>query len=366
MTSPWAPENVLAMRIMPCMRTTPVPKCARILSEMDLWDYWPLLTDNGAVADVFGGTLYFFLSAPILPDPESRHAVARLRLVYQLDGQWHDLGYVFPESFSPGSREWAGSCIIKGDRVTVYFTAAGRSGEAALSFEQRLFECQAWLVHANSGPQLIDWSAPVESVKADGYHYVTDMRGAGTIGTIKAFRDPAYFRDPATGRAYLLFAGSLASSSHAFNGCIGIAVQGPEQWSLLPPLVHADGLNNELERPHIVYHDNRYYLFWSTQAKVFAPDIPKGPTGLYGMVADQMEGPWSPLNESGLVLTNPEEYPYQAFSWLVLSDLRVLSFLDVVGLGTMPESVTQARRHFGGTPAPEVTLKIEGARVWIA
>lgn len=356
----------MAMKILPSMRTTPVPKCARLLPGFDLWDYWPLLTEQGDVADVFGGTLYFFLSAPILPDPESRHAVARLRSVHRVGGQWHDLGHVFPQSYAPGSREWAGSSILRGDRVTVYFTAAGRAGEVAPSFEQRLFECQARLVHAHNRPQLVDWSAPVESVKADGVHYVTDMQGAGTIGTIKAFRDPAYFRDPATGIAYLLFAGSLAFSNHAYNGCIGVAVQGSGQWSLLPPLVHADGLNNELERPHIVYHDKRYYLFWSTQAKVFAPTGPKGPTGLYGMVADAMDGPWSPLNDSCLVLTNPEAYPFQAFSWLVLPDLRVLSFLDVVGLETMPVDAEQARRHFGGTPAPEVTLKLDGTRAWIA
>src|SRR5690606_13744006 len=117
-------------------------------------------------------------------------------------------------------------------------------------------------------------------------------------GTIKAFRDPAYFRDPNSGARFLFFAGSLARSTSAFNGVIGAAVSGVAEagWRLLPPILSADGLNNELERPHVVYHDGRYYLFWSTQGQVFDPAGPVGPTGLYGMVSDRLDGGWVPLN----------------------------------------------------------------------
>ena len=44
------------------------------------------------------------------------------------------------------------------------------------------------------------------------------MTGGGAIGTIKAFRDPAFFRDPADGCDYLLFTASLAASASAWNG----------------------------------------------------------------------------------------------------------------------------------------------------
>ena len=49
---------------------------------------------------------------------------------------------------------------------------------------------------------------------------------------------------------------------------------------MLAPLVDATGFNNELERPHLRVFDGRYYLFWSTQAQVFAPDAGAWPTGL--------------------------------------------------------------------------------------
>ena len=193
------------------------------------------------------------------------------------------------------------------------------------------------------------------------------MEGGGGIGTIKAFRDPAFFRDPADGRDYLLFAASLARSTSPWNGAVGIACRSNDgAWALLPPLVDANDLNNELERPHIVVRDGSYYLFWSTQRKVFADGGPSGPNGLYGMVADRLAGPWRPINGTGLVLANPPKAPYQAFSWLVLADLRVLSFVDLIGLDRPPHDAAEARAHFGGTPAPIVSLHLNGDRASLA
>ncbi|MGX7835970.1 glycoside hydrolase family 68 protein, partial [Campylobacter fetus subsp. venerealis] len=81
----------------------------------------------------------------------------------------------------------------------------------------------------------------------------------------------AFFRDPADNQDYILFAASIARSRSAWNGAVGIARRVVDQeWQILPPLVEADGLNNELERPHVIMRDGRYYLFWSTQTKVFA------------------------------------------------------------------------------------------------
>jgi levansucrase len=129
---------------------------------------------------------------------------------------------------------------------------------------------------------------------------------------------------------------------------------------LADPLISADGVNNELERPHLVFSAGRYYCFWSTQTKVFAADGPTGPNGLYGMVADQLAGPWQPLNGSGLVFANPAASPIQAYSWLVLADLSVISFVDRPGLPAEPSDPMVARRHFGGSPAQPLRLALDG------
>jgi len=370
MTSVWSAHAVAAIAdkpfaTMPLIdRTAVVP----ILPGFDLWDYWPVQELDGRTARIAGGTLHMLLSAPILPDPDALHALARLRLMHQTVAGWRDLGPVLPEGLAPGSREWSGSATVSAahDRITLYFTAAGHRGEAEVTFVQRLFECSAALTITGGLPGLGEWTAPVESVVADGAVYTRDMAGGGAIGTIKAFRDPAWFRDPAEGAEYLVFAASLAASTSPWNGAVGLAKREHGHWMLCPPPITADGLNNELERPHIVYHGGLYYCFWSTQRKVFAKPGPAGPNGLYGMVAEAMTGPWRPLNETGLVFANPAEAPIQAYSWQVLHDLSVISFVDRPGLAGEPVEADLARRHFGGTPAQPVQLALSGTSARLA
>jgi levansucrase len=109
--------------------------------------------------------------------------------------------------------------------------------------------------------------------------------------------------------------------------------------------------------------DGLYYLFWSTQRKVFAPEAASGPTGLYGMVGKSPLGPFQPLNGSALVAPNPETAPYQNYSWWVLPDLRVCSFVDYPTLQTAPDAVSAElrRKNFGGVPAPFFMLALNGA-----
>ncbi|MDE0945582.1 MAG: glycoside hydrolase family 68 protein [Sphingobium sp.] len=368
-TSPWTAGDVqrISPATAPCAPIIPTQR--RVIETLDLWDYWPVQNVDGHPAAIAGGTLFIALSAPILPDPDARHGVARMRLLHRVGTHWSDLGPVLPDGLSPGSREWSGSAILSTDgaAITLYYTVAGFQGEVETSFAQRLFYTCAGLTVQDDAIKLSSWSDPVEFLQPDDLHYSRDMAGGGAVGTIKAFRDPAFFRDPADNQDYILFVGSIARSRSAWNGAVGIARQVADQeWEVLPPLVEADGLNNELERPHVIMQDGRYYLFWSTQTKVFAADGPAGPTGLYGMVADRLFGPWRPLNGSGLVFGNPPSAPFQAYSWLVLPDLCVQSFADLVGLAEPPRDVAQARAHFGGTPAPELRLIIDGEKAWLA
>lgn len=359
MTTAWTATQVggIATASLPELPAIGTGHVVRIVPGLDLWDTWPLQTRAGTVATIAGGELWFALSAPAKGDPGLRHDRARLRMLHLTASGWHDRGNALPVSFGPGSREWSGSAIIddRGEALTLFYTAAGRSGETRATYQQRLFQTSARLDDQGwpSG-----WSAPIESVASDGRDYMIADQVEGEVGTIKAFRDPGYFRDPADGLSYLLFTASLPRSLSAFNGAVGIARAHDgtlDSWSLLPPLVHADGLNNELERPHIVVRGGLYYLFWSTQGSVFAPGN-RAPTGLYGMVADRLFGSYAPLNGTGLVLANPAAAPAQAYSWLVLDDLRVASFIDQFGIG---------RKGFGGTPAPEVRLAVDGAKAWL-
>jgi levansucrase len=288
------------------------------------------------------------LSAPWRDGTVHPHAEARLRLMWCRDGKWHDRGALLPPQLSPGSREWAGSARLDNSgRLLLYMTAAGHSGEETISFNQRLFALSAQLQAGDTVATLSDWRGPEPIVVPDGDVYVADLEGGGAVGTIKAFRDPSWFTDPATGGLGITFAASLGRSEHECNAAVGLAVHRGDHWELQAPIATGDGISNEMERPHIVAHAGRIYLFWSVLGKVFAPGH-NWPTGLYGAVADSLEGPWRLLNGDGLVVCNPGTAPAQAYSWVVNSDLSVWSFADMIG----------APPAFAGCPAPIFRLHL--------
>jgi levansucrase len=337
-----------------------------ILPGLDLWDSWPLAHEDGRTATIDGRQYWLFLSAPCFPDPGQRHNAARIRLASHGSDGWRDHGDALPEMANPGTREWAGSAVLHDDgtSVTLFFTAAGRRGEAP-SFEQRLFASVGRLTDGEIG----GWSEPTEVVRADGARYLVANEGEGKPGLIKAFRDPAWFRDPATDQRHLLFTASAGWDDDDYNGVIGLAtLDDAGAWQLEAPLVDAVGVNNELERPHIVVRAGLYYLFWSTQRRTFKPGTPKGPNGLYAMVGDSLHGPWRPINGNGLVAANPASEPTQGYSWWVTGEGEVWSFIDHWGMqgrsfDSHPELL---RSQFGGTPAPVFKLAFAGDQVTLA
>lgn len=370
--SAWTQAHVAA--ITSDVRTTiplVAPVSQPLIAGIDLWDLWPLQNADGATAMFGGRSIWFVLSAPRLPDPEARHRVARIRLMSFSGSEWRDHGNALPDGLCPGSREWAGSARFDqdGGRVTLFWTAAGHAGDHGSSNAQRMLAADAALEVTPDGFTLTAWSAPRQIAGGKTEYYVEVIAAAGLPGMIKGFRDPAHFVDPADGASYLVFTGSLKHSSSRWNGCIGLLQEAAADttWDVLPPLLTADELNNEQERPHIVVHGGQYYLFWSTQRKVFADHGPSGPTGLYGMVADRLAGPWRPLNGTALIAANPVEAPFQTYSWWVTDDLTVHGFVDypATGQDDLIDDPAWRRAVFGGVPAPvfELALIGDSARV---
>lgn len=328
------------------------------------WDMWPIQDPAGRPAVIAGRELWMALSAPDRGDPGLRHFEAKIRLLERRGAQWHDRGPVLPDQVVPYEREWAGSALFDGTRLTLFFTAAGTAQRPG-GYQQHLFEASA-LIGADGLP--CSWTAPRPSIARLHPAYMPADAHTGEAGKIKAFRDPAYFRDPDDGAEYLIFTASLAGAQTEFNGAVGIARKEADGWQLLPPLIHADGVNNELERAHVVFHHGRYYAFWATQSSTFAPDLRHAPNGLYGMVAESLFGPYRPLNGSGLVLRNPVAEPLQTYSWFVSADLKVASFVDFWGLEghPVPSDPDMANLRFGGVPAPLLQLEIAGDQCGLA
>jgi levansucrase len=312
---------------------------------------WPVQDAGGARAKIAGRDLWMALTAPDRGDPALRHFEAKIHWIERhprsSENEWTDCGPVLPDFAVPYEREWAGTALLDHGVLTLFFTAAGSAAQAG-GYQQEL-----WSASAPLGPDgwPEEWSFPSPLMTGYGPFYMPADAHEGEPGMIKAFRDPAYFRDPADGSEYLAFTASLAGSASAFNGAFGLARRVGPDWVLTPPCLHAEGVNNELERAHLVFHVKHYYAFWSTQTGTFAPDLRHAPGGLYGMVADSMADPWRPLNGSGLVLANPADRPLQTYSWFVDASLTVCSFVDLLSDGT-----------FGGVPAPLLQLELDGDR----
>ncbi len=389
------------------------PPSERVGNDFHLWDTWLLRERDGSIATPGGYRVVFALTAPDDLLPGKRHDVAEIRCLYSADGrEWHDAGPVFADTTPLGSRQWAGSALYDtsgssesfesesdtGTRAAidddgreserdvcpgdlyVYYTAAGEADEAELTYSQR--------IAAASGGQLVvdDDGLSVEGpwthevlLEPDGEWYETEAQSRGMIYT---FRDPWFFEDPATGETHLLFEANVPvapgsdycegdSEAQSFNGCVGVATAsdgGPLSFELDPPLLESVCVNQELERPHVIVRDGSYYLFVSSHRHTFAPGY-EGFDALYGFRADELRGDYQPLNGTGLVLTNPANAPYQAYSWMAYAHeeaVLVTSFFNYYDLGglslddvaDLPRS--EQFRRFGGTLAPTVRLAVAG------
>lgn len=365
--------------------TAPViyPPERKISDEYHLWDTWFLRERDGSFAEVDGYRVAFSLSASSTLLPGKRHDEARIRYFYSSDGhEWTYGGPIFTEREALGSRQWAGSALLDDGTVYAYYTAAGRRGEPELTYEQRICAGTGGTISTDEEGLRIDgpWDHSV-LLEPDGERYQTQEQSSNQNGPIYTFRDPWFFEDPETGKSYLLFEGNTPIDDPdpelAYNGCIGIAHSETgtlTDWEVLDLLLDGERVNQELERPHIVVRNGRYYLFTPSHQHTFAPGL-SGFDALYGFVADSLFGPYEPLNETGLVVANPDNAPFQAYSWLAFGhgdEILVTSFFnyfDLNGLSLddvafLPES--EQFRRFGGTYAPTLRLQVGGnrTRIW--
>jgi levansucrase len=379
----WTREQAADIRRSPD-NVTPVIEPPEVdpASDVHVWDTWLLRDRYGRVATVDGWRVLFSLTAPAEMLPGKRHDVAEICYFYSRDGrEWHNGGVVF-EDGALGQRQWAGSALYRDGDLYLFYTAAGDEGAAELTYSQRVVAGHGGRTAASPDGVTLEgpWRHEV-LVEPDGEWYETEQQSRGMIYT---FRDPWFFTDPATGETVLLFEANVPvpegsdacdgdPSRQEFNGCVGMATSptgDPLEWELGPPLVDAVCVNQELERPHIVVGDGRYYLFVSSHMHTFAPGL-EGYDALYGFVADSLRGDYRPLNGSGLVLTNPANAPFQAYSWMAFphhEEVLVQSFFnycDFAG-GSLDEIADlpafEQRRRFGGTLGPTVRLGVEADR----
>jgi len=377
----WTRDQAARIRRTP-ETVTPVIEPPEVdpASEVHVWDTWLLRDRYGQVATVDGWRVLFSLTAPADLLPGKRHDVAEIRYFYSRDGrEWHNGGVVF-DGGALGQRQWAGSAVVLDGGLYLYYTAAGDGDAEELTYSQRIAVAHGGTVETSTeGVHIAGPFRHEVLLEPDGEFYEREDQSRGMIYT---FRDPWFFTDPATGETTLLFEANVPvpegsdacggdPHQQEFNGCVGLAVSpegDPLAWDLRPPILDSVCVNQELERPHVVVADGRYYLFVSSHMHTFAPGL-EGYDALYGFVADSLRGEYRPLNGSGLVVTNPANAPFQAYSWMAFphrEEVLVQSFFnyyDFAGqsldeIADLP--VFEQRRRFGGTLGPTVRLGVAG------
>ena len=387
----WTRADALKVNESDPTTTQPlVPADFPVMSDtVFIWDTMPLRDLDGAVVSVNGWSVIFTLTADRRPhDPqfidangrydikrdwEARHGHARICFWYSRTGKdWIFGGRVMAPGVSPTTREWAGTPILvnnNGD-IDLYYTCV--TPGATIS------KVKGQIVTTEEGVELVNFNKVHALFEADGVYYQTESQNATWN-----FRDPSPFIDPKDGKLYMVFEGNVAGErgTHIVGpdeiglvppgheevggaryqvGCIGLAVAKDlrgDEWEILPPLVTAVGVNDQTERPHYVFQDNKYYLFTISHKFTYADGV-TGPDGVYGFVSEHLFGPYRPMNASGLVLGNPPEQPFQTYSHCVMPNGLVTSFIDSV-------PTRDGDFRIGGTEAPTVRILLQGDRSFV-
>ncbi|MDY0908570.1 glycoside hydrolase family 68 protein [Microbacterium sp. CFBP9034] len=411
---------------MPASLTMPeVPQDFPDMSneQVWVWDTWPLTDEKGNQYAINGQEVIFSLVADRSLGFDERHVFAKIGYFFRPagipaeerpeNGGWTYGGLVFDEgvtgeifedqSFSHQT-QWSGSArVFKGGEVKLFFTDVAfyrdASGADVKPYDPRI-ALSVGKVHANKkGVKLSGFDQVTDLLQADGTYYQT-----GAQNPYFNFRDPFTFEDPAhPGETYMVFEGNtamaredafctdedlgyrpgdpFAETADAVNASgaayqianVGLAKATNDdltEWEFLPPILSANCVTDQTERPQFIFKDGKAYLFTITHRSTFASGI-DGPEGVYGFVGDGIRSDFQPLNGgSGLALGNPTNLNYlqgqpfapdfnqhpgafQAYSHYVMPGGLVQSFIDTIG--THDDFVR------GGTLAPTVKVDIDGA-----
>ena len=387
-----------------------------------VWDTWPLTDAKANQYSVNGWEVIFSLVADRKIGFDDRHVYAKIGYFYRKagipaskrpeNGGWTYGGLVFPEGVTgkifpdqsySHQTQWSGSARIQQNgRIKLFFTDVAfyrnADGSDRKPYDPRIALSEGKIHADKHGVRFTGFGKVKDLLEADGKWYQN-----GAQNPYFNFRDPFTFEDPAhPGKTYMVFEGNSGvqrgsrSCTQADLGYrpgdpeaedlgtvmddgamyqmanIGLAVADNKdlsEWHFLPPILSANCVTDQTERPQIYLKDGKYYLFTISHRSTFASGI-DGPEGVYGFVGNGVRSDFQPLNRgSGLALGNPTNLNYatgfpfdpdynqhpgefQAYSHYVMPNGLVESFIDTIG--------TKDDFRRGGTLAPTVRLIIDG------
>ena len=395
-TSHWTRQ--CASQIYPRPENTIPPfdtyRVKTLMPGYHVWDSWFALTEDGCVATIEGYTILLALVRPLDETVEekgtyqNRIADQRERIAYffSSDGVHYQVGgFLFKTPVYDDIREWSGSTILRDDgRLQTFYTIArGLIIEGVWQTDQRFATAiqRIGVEESEEGQRVVivatDYHAflkepdgllyenPQQSAERE-IKYATRHRGDSGDEQVEnfCFRDPKFIKDPATGRAYVLFEANTGpafcpcgSVRRAYigsadyqqdyaptpddlkaNGCVGVMeLTNPSYTygSFCHPWLTANLVADEIERINVLWLQNHVYLFVVAHGDKCAllgekPEL-LNRDFMLGFRAKHLFGELEPMNGSGVVLqqkslgpmyTGQAENKQYLYSWLIVEGLR--------------------------------------------
>lgn len=321
--------------------------------ELEIWDSWPV--QDAKTGHVYNWNGYQLVVAMMgIPKTSDSH----LYLLYNKYGDnnfdnWKNAGSIFGYNETPLNQQWSGSATVNSDgTIQLYYT---RVNTADGSFHQTIATTTVVLSHDDQDVKIERLENDHALFDGDDFHYQSHdqwdkTRDLGPDNT--ALRDAHIVEDNDGGR-YLVFEASTGNENYQgqhqiynmtnyggdmaynvksmfdilndedmktratwANAAIGILKLNdnekyPQVEKLYTPLISANMVSDEIERPNVVKLGDKYYLFAATRlnhgtnvkAWTKADQAVGDNVLMVGYVSDNLTSGYKPLNGSGVVLT---------------------------------------------------------------
>ncbi|SNZ03278.1 levansucrase [Terribacillus aidingensis] len=322
--------------------------------KMDVWDTWPLQNTDGTVAEYNGYHLVFGLAG----DPKDASDTFIYLFYKKADDTsvdaWKNAGRVFEDedkykgdkTLAGQQEEWSGSATFTEDgEVRLFYTNRGGWNDAEGIFgRQSLTTAQVNVSEKSQGTLQVDGVEDHKTIYSGGdsetYENMEKAFEDRNFANNHTLRDPHYIEDK--GKKYLVFEANTGTeygysgeeslynrayygngmnyfreefsqlqnsgkkdTAELANGAIGI-IEINDDYTIkkeMKPLIVSNTVTDEIERPNIFKKDGKFYLFTSTRgSKMTIDGIDNQDIYMLGYVANNLTGPYKPMNKTGIVL----------------------------------------------------------------
>lgn len=296
----------------------------------------------------------FYLQADRVTDPDQRdkHATSIGHAVSNDLEHWKEAPTaLIPEPTNTAWDDyalWSGSVAEKDGLYYLYYTGKNSAPEHANT--QKI--CLA------TSMDLITWNKhsqnPILEVD-ERYYDASNLLFKG--GIAGAWRDPFVFKDPHSEKRFMTISARDKKLTGQHDACVALAITDDMvHFDVLPPLF-SPGVYDEIEVTRVIYHNEYYYLFFTTHISSYKPSFAKkfgAYEGLHCYYSKDLYGGYKPVNGTGVVFDKGRD----------VYDIRVLPLHDneFIGVGWLNRD--PFGRFIGKVSRP-IRLRIDGDQIFV-